>query len=335
MSRNQQLVRQWSLLYSLGHYGKTIKTLADELGVTERTIRRDLNALEAAGFPIYDYDNPDDAGTSSGEKRWRLIEGYKRLPPIPLSRDEAFAVLAAARSLGHLEETPIGEAFGGFVEKLRRAITPLEREMTELSGGYLDDAEIERDYADHRRTLEVLLDAINRRKLVDITYHADHNDEITRRTIAPYCLWRSGGELYVIAHCYLRDAPRSFRIDRFREVTPSAEEHPWPEGFDPVDFIRYSFGPWVGDPKEVVLRFSGGSARYIEGLQIHQTQRVKKLNDGELELRLRVTPSVNLVQWLAGFGGEVQVEEPLELRRWLARLHSDGAAANGDVEAYG
>jgi predicted DNA-binding transcriptional regulator YafY len=329
VSRNQQLVRQWLLLKTLGHYGKTIKELARELDVTERTIRRDLHAVEDAGFPVYDELIEGDARAEPGEKRWRLIPEYDRLPPIPLSRDEAFAVLAAARALGHLEDTPIGEAFGTLVEKLRRAITPLERELSELSGTYLDDAEIERSYAAERETIEVLLAAINKRRLLDVTYHAAHTDAVTERTIAPYCFWRSGGELYVIAHCYLRGEARSFRVDRFRRVAVSAEEREWPADFDPVDFIRYSFGPWVGEPKEVVLRFTGVSADYVEGLKVHQTQQQRRRDDGSLELGLRVAPSINLAQWLAGFGGDVLVEKPRELRRWVAELHAGGLEVNG------
>jgi len=112
----------------------------------------------------------------------------------------------------------------------------------------------------------------------------------------------------------MRHAPRSFRVDRFVSVKPSAAKLPWPEGFDPVDFLRHSFGPWVGEPKEVVLEFPEYDASYFDDLRIHESQRVDKLKGGGVLLRMRVAPSLHLARWLAGFGGEVRIREPEELR---------------------
>lgn len=91
--RNDQLIRQWEILWSLvGPPGRTIKAMADEHGVNTRTIHRDLEALEVAGYPLVD---EEDLTSPSGEKRWRLIQGFSHLPPIPMTREEAFAVMAA------------------------------------------------------------------------------------------------------------------------------------------------------------------------------------------------------------------------------------------------
>ncbi|MBD3372238.1 MAG: WYL domain-containing protein, partial [Candidatus Coatesbacteria bacterium] len=154
-----------------------------------------------------------------------------------------------------------------------------------------------------------------------ISYHAAHNDQITRRTVAPIAFWRSGGELYLIAHCYLRDAPRSFRVDRFRSIEPAAEEHPWPDNFDPADFLRHSFGPWVGEPKRIILDFPDYAAAYFDDLHIHPTQRLSELSGGGVRLSLEVAPSEHLARWLAGFGAEVSIVEPPELRDWVREIH--------------
>ena len=67
--RNQQVVRQWTLLRQLARgRGNTYNSLAQALGVTSRTIRRDLEALQAAGFPLVD-ETDDDAGTV----QWRMV----------------------------------------------------------------------------------------------------------------------------------------------------------------------------------------------------------------------------------------------------------------------
>src|SRR5215217_3871835 len=65
MGRNRELIRQWTMLQHLAARRTTIPALTQELKVTSRTIRRDLEALQAAGFPIYD-------DTINGTKFWRL-----------------------------------------------------------------------------------------------------------------------------------------------------------------------------------------------------------------------------------------------------------------------
>jgi predicted DNA-binding transcriptional regulator YafY len=55
MARNRQVVRQWQIVRQIeGRHGKTLRELAEAFGVTTRTIRRDLEALEEAGFPLVD-----------------------------------------------------------------------------------------------------------------------------------------------------------------------------------------------------------------------------------------------------------------------------------------
>ena len=61
MPRNQEVIRQWKVLHALesSRHGATIDGLASELDVTTRTIRRDLAALQEAGFPLYDERDDD------------------------------------------------------------------------------------------------------------------------------------------------------------------------------------------------------------------------------------------------------------------------------------
>ena len=66
MGRNSELIRQWTLLRQLAATRtNTIPKLAEDLNVTTRTVRRDLAALQTAGFPIYD-------DTVNGTKFWRM-----------------------------------------------------------------------------------------------------------------------------------------------------------------------------------------------------------------------------------------------------------------------
>jgi predicted DNA-binding transcriptional regulator YafY len=73
MSRNRQVIRLWRIVLRLdGRVGATLQELADALAVTTRTIRRDLEALEEAGFPLVD-EIPE--GTAA--RRWRVYDWRK------------------------------------------------------------------------------------------------------------------------------------------------------------------------------------------------------------------------------------------------------------------
>ena len=70
--RNAEVIRQWRILKTIeaGRFTSSTK-LAHDFGVTERTVRRDIEALQEAGFPIYD-------DRANGKKVWRLVEGYRQ-----------------------------------------------------------------------------------------------------------------------------------------------------------------------------------------------------------------------------------------------------------------
>jgi predicted DNA-binding transcriptional regulator YafY len=77
MARNRQIVRELILLRTLeqARMGYTLRELALRSGVTTRTIRRDLEALEEAGVPITDID--ERAETVGAERRWRVLDWRK------------------------------------------------------------------------------------------------------------------------------------------------------------------------------------------------------------------------------------------------------------------
>lgn len=105
MSRSAQVTRQWHLLRRLeGSRGATLEELAeslpDEFPKHLRTLRRDLAALEAAGFPLV-------TERIDGRTRWRLIEGYHRLPALAFSPTELMALTFSRDLLKPLEGTHI------------------------------------------------------------------------------------------------------------------------------------------------------------------------------------------------------------------------------------
>ena len=101
MARASPLVRQWALLRTLcgRHQGVTVREMAEETGVNEKTIRRDLEAFEQAGFPL------EETVCARGLKKWR-IDPKKNHPGLSFAFDEAIALYLARRLLEPLALRP-------------------------------------------------------------------------------------------------------------------------------------------------------------------------------------------------------------------------------------
>ena len=100
MARGDQLARQWKIIQSLisSRQGKSVSDLAEALHCHRRTVYRDLEALQAAGFPVY----TDRAG---GKTLWSLLDTAKHSIPIPFSLPELMA-LYFSRGMMKVLKTP-------------------------------------------------------------------------------------------------------------------------------------------------------------------------------------------------------------------------------------
>ncbi len=114
MERDSPLIRQWILLRTLcaRHYGSTVTEMAEEVGVSAKTIRRDLETFQAAGFPLV------EAVEDFGRKKWH-IDPAKNQPGMSFAFDEAIALYLGRRFLEPLAGTVFWEAAQRAFKKLR------------------------------------------------------------------------------------------------------------------------------------------------------------------------------------------------------------------------
>ena len=105
MSRGDQLGRQWKLLQLLisAAAGKTASELAAQLACNPRTVYRDLEALQLAGFPLYNE-------YVAGRHVWTVLETFKRQIPVPCSLPELMALYFSRDMLKWLHDTVFYEA---------------------------------------------------------------------------------------------------------------------------------------------------------------------------------------------------------------------------------
>lgn len=214
--------------------------LAQHLEVDRRTVRRYISVLEDLGIPV-----TTEQGRYGG---YRLVAGFK-LPPMMFTDEESLAIalgLLAARQLGLTAYAP---AIAGVEAKLERVMPEnlkrRVRAVRDTTRVILPRGEPSLD--DH--ALQTLTSAAEGCQRVAFRYHSPERG-VMGRTIDPYGVVFRQGRWYVIGFCHLRQAMRSFRLDRIDDVRAHPETFRKPSDFDPADFLQDSLSSW-GEEHEV------------------------------------------------------------------------------------
>jgi predicted DNA-binding transcriptional regulator YafY len=122
MPRNDQITRQWYLLRRLENshpltLPELVDSVPDDYPKNARTVRRDLEALEAVGFPLV-------IERHNGQTCWRLIEGFRNIPALGFSATELMALTFSQKLLRPLEGTEIQSALNSALNKVASALPP-------------------------------------------------------------------------------------------------------------------------------------------------------------------------------------------------------------------
>ncbi|MEV8093097.1 YafY family protein [Kitasatospora sp. NPDC085879] len=217
--RASRLVTLLLLLQNRGRM--TAQQLADELEVSVRTVYRDVEALGAAGIPLY-----GEAGHAGG---YRLVEGY-RTRLTGLTADEAQAAFLAALP-GAAAELGLGEALAAAQLKLRAALPAELREHAgRIQQSFLLDAPGWYGDADRTPHLATVAAAVWTRRAVVLHYRRWRAPEEIERRVEPYGLVLKAGRWYLVAGG--PSGIRTYRVDQILELQPLEDDFTIPNGFD-------------------------------------------------------------------------------------------------------
>ncbi len=185
--------------------------LADELGVSLRTLYRDIEALKAQGAHI-----DGEAGVG-----YVLRPGFM-LPPLMLTEDEIEALVLGSRWVSDRADTPLGDAARNALAKIAAVLPEDLKESLDASGLLVGPGDA---VAAGDAELALIRAAIRSEHKLQISY-ADGKGSATRRTIWPFALAFFDRVRVVVAWCELRDGYRHFRTDRIRTLKPTAKRYP-------------------------------------------------------------------------------------------------------------
>ncbi len=293
----------------------TAAEAAEELEVSERTARRDLEALSMAGLPVY-----SERGRGGG---WRLLGGA-RTDLSGLTAPEARALFLVAGPAS--AATPELKAA---LRKLVRALPePFRAGAEGAAGSVVIDAGRWGETRTVRRPdhLEVLQTATAEGREVRLGY-ADRDGKPSVRTVSPFGLVLKGTTWYLLAGT--DDGLRTFRVGRVSSVEETGKLVERPEGFDlarawdevvhRVDQLR--------SPAEVSLMAGPDVVRLIRWMFERQALVEEAQADGRALVRVSGQRTDMIVAQLAGLGRQIEVLGPPEAREQLARTGEELVAA--------
>lgn len=332
VARNEQLIRQHKLLQLLeiSRFGRTLDELKEELiadlGLStlhERTVRRDLDALQAAGFDIQ--TDQLDRG-----KVYKLGSNNKGVHEIGISSTELIALSIGRELLYPLLGTQYWRGIETFWGKVQEAVP----------NGVYDH------YANYRKTLYVfgspsktyerhegMLKTINRaileHRIVEIDYESV-GKPVSKRRIQPYGLAVYQSSIYIVATVEGSVELRNWKLDRFRHATALDEYFKADESIDLSTHLGKSIGIFSGEePTMVRIRVGPRAAAWVREDPWHPEQTLEVSDDGSAMLTVPASHPREVLPKVLSLGADAEVIEPESFRDTVAEAVQKMAASYG------
>ncbi|MEN9224998.1 MAG: WYL domain-containing transcriptional regulator [Thermostichus sp. DRC_bins_24] len=286
------------------HPRPTALLLAEALEVSERTVRADIQFLKDR------FQAPIQFSKARG---FHYTDPAWRLPSIPLTEGELFALTLGARMLA-------AYAGSAYRSQLQSAIQQLAQRIPEQA--WVDLQQLAQEHILFRVGAEldlnpeiwqVLEQACQQQRRVWMRY-ATPGKPPSERELDPYVLHFSRSNPYVTGWCHLRGEPRWFRVDRIQAIKLLDVRFEVDPKFDREAHLESAFQHEVGGiPQEVVIEFDAATAPYIRERHWHATQVIEELPEGSLRLHVVVRGLQEVKRWVMYYGKGARVLDPPEL----------------------
>jgi proteasome accessory factor C len=296
----------------LQHRGVPIDEAAAEFGVSTDQLVDDLELLFVCGTPGYGHAELIDASWETGYVY--LDNADDIAAPMRLTRDEAVTLTAGLQALG---STIVGsDVAERTLAKLRAAAATSAEDPAGRIALDLDDGS-------QHPAMDVLKDAVARRRRVHLRYYVATRDESTERDVDLMRILNLDGQWYVEGWCHRARGVRLFRLDRIDEARVLEVDGTPPASARPRD-LDDVFVPGAND-LTVVLEASRWAAWIAD---YYPNEGVERGPDGSVRVTLKVADPALVQRLVLRLGGEVRVLEPAGLAASVAR------EARAALEAY-
>ena len=287
----------------------TAQQMAEQFNVSLRTIYRDIRVLEESGVPV----------VGSAGYGYSLMEGY-RLPPLMFTTEEAISFLMAEKIVSSQADRDSYDLYRSGMDKIRAVLRETEKDILKDIDDLIQTGE--RHYIrppQPPNVLHPLLQCIIKKKRAEMEYHANYNQEISRRIIEPVGIvyMNESESWYILAYCLLRNDYRTFKISRVREIRSldTQFQHTHPGLKDLMKNIypdNRIYNVHLKVEKSALGKIAIG--KYVHGLFQEEI-------DGDYVVQRYLTHSLeHFGRWFLSFADKAKIIEPEELKQIVKEI---------------
>jgi predicted DNA-binding transcriptional regulator YafY len=316
------LRRQWQLLRMIPRFpGKITATEMrrklenEQFSVTKRTVERDLQALSAV-FPLMSDDRNKPFG-------WSWLPNAVNFNIPGLSDNEALTLVMVEQHLKMLLPTTTLTQLQPYFKSARQHLDQIACEGNIRS--WLDKV---RAVPPAQPLLPAQIDeeiqqsvysALLADRQIEISYLKRGADELRQYRLHPLALVQRGPVSYLYCLVNSDDRPRTFAMHRIRSAQVLTDQAKIPADFS-IDTLIASGELGFGEGRQIHLEavFQHGAGDHLFETPVSANQVLAKTRDSKLRLKATVADTQQLVWWLLGFGGSVEIIKPLSLRKRMA-----------------
>jgi len=334
MARNEQLIRQHRILQILerSRFGRKLEEIrddiVDELGLSSlhtRSVRRDLEALQAAGLDLDVHDTPRG-------RVWKLGPRFQGAHRISASATELMALSLGRDLMLPLAGTPFWLGIESFWSKVRDGLPAGVWAHYEKYRRILHVLGMPaKSYRGHEGMLKTIHRAILEHRVLQIDYQSLGQDQPSRRKLEPYGVVLYKSSLYVVADACGASAGtqrvRHLKLDRFRSATALDEWFRPRSDFQLDQHLGRSIGIFSGgEVRNFRIRISAYAAPWVREDPWHADQQVTPQADGSLILTVRAAHELEIIPRVLALGTEAELLSPASCRRAIAGIVGQLAA---------
>ncbi len=306
-ARIARVLRILNLIQSRGRW--TTKSIADELECSERTVYRDLDVLEFSGVPYF--REPADGAI-------RVRPDF-RFPVLSLNADELTGQ-AIATAITDAPGLDITDGAKPTTRKLAVTVNNPAQQVIEDASKLIEVLDLKlTDHSRHREVIRTAQQALLTGRQVSGQYESPYESSPARLKLNPYRICLVKNAWYLIARPQDEEAPRTYRLTRFKSLRMLEDAANRPVEFSLRDYFGNAWGVYRGEPTyDVEIRFTPEASKVVTETVWHHTQEVIRHRDGSLSLKFRVDGLQEILNWVMTWTGRGVVVSPPQLRKLVA-----------------
>jgi len=304
--------------YGVCSKNKLIRACEEALDISpigERTIDQDIHDLrydERLGYNAPILFDKDEGGYYYEDPDYSIDK-------LPLNKEELEGLTFASTMLEQFRGTGLFSLYSGAVQKIINAVN-IQKANEQLP--FFDFVDFEKvPVIKGSEFLQPLLEAIRHKRVLELHYQAFDRDEPVDHIVHPYLLKEYRNRWYLVGLHDQHRAMRTFGLDRILSIRVVNIKY-IAQDFSARTYYRNVIGiiSPSGDPPEIVFSVKKRQAQYLLTQPLHESQVVVEEREDEIIFRLRVHPTYELVSVLLGYGCELYVIEPKQLREEIKNL---------------